>query len=385
MISTWIKLIKPIASSRSQFLRICVAVIIASVLIQGAVFKHLEESHVESVSQEKKWKFPRRQRVLLLSGPLQSGLSKLNSDISQWSKSYKLGGWSWSIPEITNYNYTRDQGFDPLVDSMVYGLSHKLEMGPRYRDTRREVADYFLKEYRAAFVAEWMKNKSILVGSEKFFTAANGKIIESFVDMLPWNHPQFSLSGSKDDITVLICYRPSRVQHLASLWRTSVDYKKLSFSKWLLSSDRINDIDALGLAEEFVKRGISVIIMDVEDVLKNHLDLGYYISCNILDAPCNNHIIVGLEDFNSTMPALDLSYDLNHVGLNDAAIKQIERTLGLYDCNFQYYRSHKEVELLNGSLKRLFSKCDFHQDATKSVVIPSRGEVTRKIAQIVQK
>ena len=56
-----------------------------------------------------------------------------------------------------------------------------------------------LKEYESAIVAELMKETSIIIGSDKFHTIANiqggDRIIDSLIGMLPWNHPQFSLSS----------------------------------------------------------------------------------------------------------------------------------------------------------------------------------------------
>ena len=58
-----------------------------------------------------------------------------------------------------------------------------------------------LKEYRSAFVVEWLKETSIIIGSDKFHTIANiqggDRIIDSLIGMLPWNHPQFSLSPAR--------------------------------------------------------------------------------------------------------------------------------------------------------------------------------------------
>jgi hypothetical protein len=57
-----------------------------------------------------------------------------------------------------------------------------------------------LKEYRSAFVAELMKEKSIIIGSDKFHTIANiqggDRIFDSLIGM-SWNHPQFSLSPAR--------------------------------------------------------------------------------------------------------------------------------------------------------------------------------------------
>jgi len=381
---------KPLLSrTNMQSIRISLALVcVVSFLLQFSLIRNLilEDSPTQTALDKVIKKPPQGQRVLILSGPLESGLSKLNSDISKWSSSYKLGPWSWSIPDIEKYNYTKDQGFDPLMDSMTYGLSHKLEMGPRFQDPQREIADYFLNEYRASFIAEWMKDKNILVGLPLSITTndqGGDKIIESLVEILPWNSPKFVLPGSIGDITAVICYRPSRLKHLVSLWRSIVDHEKISFSKWLLSTNSINDIDALGIAEEFLKRGVSVIIVDVEDVSKNRLDLSHYISCNILDAPCDKNIIIGLEDFKSKVPLLDLSYDVSKTDLDDATLNEIERTLWQYDCKFEYYRTHGEVELLNGSLDKAFSFCASRQNDKELGNITSREGLRRKIVQIV--
>ena len=55
-----------------------------------------------------------------------------------------------------------------------------------------------------------------------------------------------------------------------------------------LSTDRIGDIDSLGIAEKLLQKGIHVIIVDVDNDVNNHQVLGHYISCNILHVQCSS-------------------------------------------------------------------------------------------------
>ena len=45
-----------------------------------------------------------------------------------------------------------------------------------------EVTYYVIKEYRSAFVVEWMKEKGILIWSKLFFTITNGKGGDKIID-----------------------------------------------------------------------------------------------------------------------------------------------------------------------------------------------------------
>jgi len=342
-----------------------------------------------------------RQRVMILVGPIQTGLGQVNTDMSRWSKEYKLGtSWSWSTPDIVKYNYTREQGFDRLVDALVYGLSHNLEMGPRFNDPHREAADFFLKEYRASFVAEWMKKKSIIIGSEKFNIIVNQKggekVLSSLIRILPWNHPDFSLSGSNSDIGAFVLYRPSRMRHLISVWREMMtrSQKLLTFSEWLtLSTDWIDYIDTLGMVEKFLKVNIPVTIIDVEDVSKNKKqDLSHFISCRILKVPCtNNNNIIGVEDeFNSTANLLfdftnedDMEELLKTTELDEITLEQVDDVLKKYDCNFEYFRSHEKVTVFDKQFESFFPSCSSRNDTGSSTITISREQLSKKIMKIV--
>jgi len=338
------------------------------------------------------------QRVVIMAGPYGTNFFTVRDIISKWATSYKLGRWEWSLPYVITKsledNSNGSRGFHPLVDALIYqalSVVHDDQLqslGIKNQSNEdQDQIDYFLEEYKAAFVAAWMKGNNIILGSETLSAVVKYKedgseVLNLLLSLMPWEHEKFELDGSQDNIVVVVSYFDDRLAQLQLTWKSG------KFSDWILQGKNdFSQIDSLALAAKFLEKNFKVAIVDMEGVVKEKSDISSVVACQIMEVPCKRNRVLTLENYDIPIP-LDLKpieSSNRKMDLTSDQLKEIENALHEYDCHYKHLRVHEKVEIIFPyTLSKRLLSCPSTQLADQDVTT-AEVELEQKIYNIAKK
>ena len=219
--------------------------------------------------------------------------------------------WVWP----TGRKFSRNYKFYKTVGALISGRFAKREFESWYirdipkadMETRKAgVVDYF----RSLFRKPWEEGKNIVIGSEEFdslvsllrhgplvgvgeelhVASSSSGMIDNLLNLLPWDSTTSTAALSDgnqngngngnaripplqlEDIEVQINLRTPRISHVISIWHEK-GYKK-SLQKFLLYTNvgfYLYQINSLGLALQFARKGIKTTIIDMAGVREKEL------------------------------------------------------------------------------------------------------------------
>lgn len=228
------------------------------------------------------------QKVVVLYGPT---INQIQKDLSTWTKEFQLYPWAWALPDISSEKYTKEQHFGPFLDSIKYFSAMAPMTDSLFDVNERNLAEYSMTKFKDGFRDQWVQNKSIIIGSNRFsyiLDETNGdSFMDAFIQTMPWKDPRYALLN-EGEISVIILHQSSHKDHIKELWLNNIannPSQKKKFSSWITHDFDFNIIDSYSLAYNFIKRGFHVSVVDVNNVEK---DLSHFVLCTVLNFPCGN-------------------------------------------------------------------------------------------------
>jgi hypothetical protein len=269
------------------------------------------------------------QRIVLVVGNNEI----LQHNILQWTRSpHVLPSWVYPIPtreELQGLHYVappRHQSFDPLFATLRNDASY-YKSDTFNKKMKPEVVDSVIDLYREKAGSAWKSGKNLVMASGH--ARMDASAVERWTKALPEE-------SVPDDIQVIITYQSPRYHQLIQAWQATQQQKAASSSKNTTLTEFIHsgqlrrhfdDMNTLGAAEVFVKKGMQTIVIDEKGLKRERVDLSTAIGCLVLKVRCNTNGLVGdhqKEEIPPTnVPGLDLS---------DSKLKQIEKVLQDFDC-----------------------------------------------------
>jgi hypothetical protein len=323
------------------------------------------------VSLSDTWNPP---EVVILPGPHGFSSTNLQSCFSKWSsKDSLIGDWKWAAPNATALASVNlrslglNKAFAPLYAMLSGQKSFLLENDEAF-DLQKA-----LDVYRAPMAEAWENGKKLVYGSEEMDwgvsmveTIDRSAIMDGVFNILPWN-----IDGSrileKRSIAAVIPYDSNRVEHLRTIWQGAARVTRTSFRHFLAERSNIySTTNALGLAIEYLDRGISTVLVDMSGVsrLDPEINECHVVACEVMEVSCD-HNKPSIKD-NITSQELVNAQHVKSTGIDPASHELTEQQLALidavmteYDCGFKEIMWKHETTGLLRVLHRakLFEGC----------------------------
>jgi len=326
---------------------------------------------------------PKIQDFVILYGTSASGYDQVQSDFSTWTQEFNFYPWTWALPDMSPEYYTKTEHFKPLMDSIIH-TSSLVPVSEPINVRERIRSNFFLLKYRDGFIGQWMQHKNIVIGSETFsyiLDRKNGdRFLNTFLKTLPWNDPRFSLMKA-GKLSAIILHRSSPIDHIKDLWIGNTENQTESinseFSSWMMNEFNFDVLDSYGLAYKLVDKGVSVAFVDVDEVKD---DLSHFISCNILNFPCRNGHIVGLNGNSQSTATRSLSHD--NIDVSSKKLGQLEDAINQYERDYRAcFQGKMKIKFYSADIR---AKEEFSATDKKSCPI-SNQVIKEKIIDIISK
>lgn len=144
-------------------------------------------------------------------------------------------------------------------------------------------------------------------------------------------------------IETIVHFRSPRMSQFTSMWKQATIRIKpqhgYSFRKWLCDDEYVDfmisrllggDSNPLESVQKLVDRGYLTHLIDMEGVAKAEKDISHVIACEILQVPCTNGWVDGVEtDIISANQRKGSSY------LTNSQLQEMEELFRIRDCSYQ--------------------------------------------------
>eukprot|EP00533_Pseudo-nitzschia_delicatissima_P002198 CAMPEP_0116096150 /NCGR_PEP_ID=MMETSP0327-20121206/10035_1 /TAXON_ID=44447 /ORGANISM="Pseudo-nitzschia delicatissima, Strain B596" /LENGTH=492 /DNA_ID=CAMNT_0003587849 /DNA_START=93 /DNA_END=1571 /DNA_ORIENTATION=+ len=374
-------------------------------------------------------------RIAVLAGPhktasttLQSFFSKIvgsavrltnetsNSSDTNYQPHPALSDWAWPIGVVEEYESESSLGggFMKLKPYKFYAILASLISGRRrglfFKFKTQQQIEKATQYHRALFRSPWEEGKNLVIAAEAFDTLvedlvdgsgskdgkgeethvapASEEMIDALLGLFPWDNSESSSETSGDsritplkreEIEVHINYRTPKISHVRSIWHQLG--KKNSLRTFLLKDNRRHNLyqsNSLGLALQFVRRGIKTSLLDMTGVAEHEITsektksetivggLRGIVACDILQMGKNNNLCddqsrLHLPEYNELVRDKNKKKDKNPIDLTPQQMDEINAVMEEYDCAvWQHLKKYQE----QGTLRilypgeNLFGNCD---------------------------
>lgn len=233
--------------------------------------------------------------------------------------SSSLASWSW-----------------PIIDSEIVGstASHRtfdlLLSDAKTRPVQNIILDGIRDSWNSA-------PKGVIIGSLGLDRV--GKNPYSSYDPLgAIDRVMGSLGISDNDVTLVLNYRSTRLDHLSAVWWNHFNAE--SFHEFVCSDAEVEKrwewmdtvMNPFKVANAFTEEGWKVAMIDQEGTLSAGKDVAHALACEIMnDVDCSRGWIRGLEHETIDPPP---SYDIDD--LDKLQLTQLEALFQMRDCNYKY-------------------------------------------------
>ena len=259
-------------------------------------------------------------------------------------------------------------------------------------------------------------SSSTSAGEETHVAPDSSKMIDTMTNLFPWNITTKTVAPLRmEDIEVQINYRTPRIDHVASIWHQLG--KRKTMREFLGNAKSLKNLyqsNSLGVALQFVRKGIKTTIVDMAGVLAqkstttttatathsaNNITvvggLQGVVACDILRVGRNktqddggglwcdsnsNLYMAGLE---TEVKSKNLKKDKSERALTEEQLQAINRALEEYDCGvWQHLQKYQEQGLLRFLYpsEHLFSTCN-NLEMSPDIPFSTLLENVRRIAK----
>lgn len=268
----------------------------------------------------------KEKQVVFFAGPHKSASSSVEKFFFKWASE----GHSANHPHTIPLQYWRWPDIDSNAGYKAYG-----ELITNSGSIPMSEA---LSKIQAKFDES---DNGVFLGTEEF--DQHGKdaeynampVMAAIVDQL---------GVAKRNIKVVINYRAPRLDQWLSIWKHAEDkYEDASYEVFMCDAhNKVEDkrvrysmvgaeMNPLGAALTFLKRGWNVVLMDMGGVEKKGKHIVHTIGCDVLLATCNDGIMGTLHDY---MPEAN-SAEKEFNELSDAESAKVEKLFRYRDCAYQ--------------------------------------------------
>ena len=367
-------------------------------------------------------------RFVILPGPHKSGTTSTQNCIYNWlnknptqqnnSKQNKvIDGWVWPVPppselkELNVRDFGGPKGFAQLglaarsqerIDDFLFDATQ-----PYTNHSASQIYNLYQKH----IFQSWYEHKqNIIIGSEEMDgVVAYGKpwnrhLMDVILSMLPIDtsvsdSPMLSIDddGSKrntveqqrseffktstghtrrnpvfdlqNDVVAAVNYRTPRIEHLKSLWRQveanipSMHGK--SFKDFLIEQESFHEINSLGVAVEFLRRGVKTILINHTGMKEQQRDLCHVIACDVMmikDCTPSGYLSTVLGNENKRSEIMNAREDpKSGMELTDDQVQRIEHAMLMYECGIKRelegFRTRQQFQVLFDHHKAFLDNC----------------------------
>jgi hypothetical protein len=352
-------------------------------------------------------------KVVILPGPHKTGSTSLQTCLVDWTwnglsrekrqrQSHPvrtpmvLPKWAWAVPDEALlrsnnlFHVYPTKAFASLMG--IADLDPTLGLSPQGRNKTghritQEMVDHVFQLYQTSMEEAWRQNLNIIYGSEEMdrlvdpVHSNSSVLMDTILNILPWNaSPTRELEVK--DIEVVLVHRTPRVKHLISVWHQERQDLE-TFRNYLLNraASHARYMDALGIAQQFLRRNIRTTIIDlngVKETYGNRTNTCHVVACDILQTEeCTQD--TDRLTFLASHPDLDISDqpqnqrdDAGGMDLTAEEIDNIDKIMTEYDCGFQ--RSligfHSRSLLRYNYNGDIFSRC---HEIKNDIELPQRS------------
>lgn len=270
-----------------------------------------------------------KQRIVLIVGNSEI----LQRNILDWIRSTPrvLPTWAYPIPtreDLEQLHFIappRHKSFDPFFatlrgDASYYKSDSKHKMKP-------SDVDSLINLYKDKAATPWNAGKNLVVASSQ-----GGRLDAAAIDKWIQTLPE---GASVEDVQVIITYQSPRHLQVIQAWQAAQQETKKGAKNTTLTQflgegqlqHHFDDMNPLGTAEVFVKKGMQTIIIDEKGLLRERVDVSTAVGCLVLKVRCKANGIAGEYRKESVSSSIGDSMDLT-----DSKLKQIEKVLQDFDC-----------------------------------------------------
>mmetsp|Transcript_61190 Transcript_61190/g.73600 ORF Transcript_61190/g.73600 Transcript_61190/m.73600 type:complete len:415 (-) Transcript_61190:943-2187(-) len=303
----------------------------------------------------------KKQRFVLLAGPHKTASSETQLLITKLSKTNLTENFVW--PRTPNGNIYFKQ-YAGLINNLIH------EANNTQTEKKKKSKLFYTNEFRSL----WHQKKSIVIGAELLGTVSispqfGENLIDGLLAMMPWEENGNDANNvyknhfSKDHITVVLNFRMSRFDHLYSVsnQRKKMMKSKETFHDFVCSSNcsapryklDLPVINTLAQAAQFRRKGLNVVVIDMEGVARDGLDATHTVACEVLDLPCLNGEVKAKPIEKVFSPKE------KKITVNNEEREKLEKILQSLDCSYSYLRSDKNFTILHES--SVFRSCDHYE------------------------
>jgi len=351
-------------------------------------YNNHDSADLSPIVHDKRKNNENRQRVVLLAGPFKTGSSSMQENIYRWTGENKLDGWAWPVPKdfalMCGIEHMNWKAFYVFIQALK-NKKKDLKSIWNYYDSAQDLIDSF----QSVIMNEWERGNNLVIGSEGMASMGMiepnlSSLYDKILKTLPWNQSGQLVSGSDNDVTVVVKYRTPRINHVISLWHQCC-MRQMNFHEYIMrlatKKDPLAIIDSLYLTKVLLAKGANVVLVDLAGVKKQGLDATNAIICDILYVPCTeDKQIVGIDedaDLRNVRAGMG-----NMGGVTDDQLDAMEEKLQLYDCNNVDVLLDENVQILYGSeeLSSLLTTC---MAVTQNQRINSRQDLARELSEIL--
>jgi hypothetical protein len=242
-------------------------------------------------------------------------------------------------------------------------------------------------------------NNTLLKGEDLHISPSADKRINLLLDIMPWYDKNKDTNDSSnnditatrrpelklDDIEVVVHYRTPRINHMISIWHQLGGMK--TFQEFLIRGNGHYQLNSLGLALQFVRRGIKTTILDMKGVQEkeaeeeeeqqqqgdedkhnntsnNIIEIGGLqgvVACDVLKVSkmCNDRgklmMSIDTDETDEADVAKDKNkkVDKNDRNLTEKQLNDIDEVMNEYDCyvwkHLQKYNKEGKLRILHPS------------------------------------
>lgn len=286
---------------------------------------------------------PNPKQVVFFAGPHYSS----EEEVENFLHHYVESGWRRGHPHTKGLRYWRWPSPD---DDKIFNEHIFDNLVTAYDDVtlRKQILD--------SIQSKWVESENgIILGTELF-------------DQVGMNAEQDAMTGMQSvlnainvpasNVTVILNYRTPRLEQWMSIWKNaevfSDSYKNFmcdSYDDPDLRKTRESQIgasmNAMGAAYEFLSKGWSVKLIDLEGVHKLDKDVVHAIACDILLGECKDGKLMAHTELRA--PEEDLPAFLEEIGQEES--DKIEMLFRYRDCG---YRNLLKPFIESGDLEVLY-------------------------------
>jgi hypothetical protein len=338
-----------------------------------------------------------QQQMVILAGPHSTGLSNVQQKLWNWisynnTQNYTesiLQDWVWPVPlpvieaEYVEHedvaDWTPSDIYYPLIDAIKNFIIRKKIRSGSLKDvvfpkspSRLLFQKYTLPKifglFKDVFEEYWGMGYNVIVGSEAWnhivsYPMHGVEMIQVFQELI------IPTSVKGDQITVVVFYHSSKLEHLLTQWSKTTDDSFETFIEYS-NEGTYSILDSLGMVDLFLMHtDWNIALIDMKGVDEDGWDMPNFIACHIMNTKnCDNHGLMGFDN-PSGEEMIQEEYDptLLKEKTNIAPVKlqEIEDKLQIsFDCFFQgkikreLQKENKRLSIYRGSgITKTFERC----------------------------